>query len=563
MSLDATMTQISAQFVEVQGRRVFVRYAGEGPAVLLLHQSPQNSRAMIPWIERLSVRYAVFAPDTPGFGCSDSLPLAQPTIPDYAAALARLLDVLKIDRVLVYGVHTGAVTALRLSLDFPSRVAALVCDGYARFTTPERQKLLDGYLPPFEPSWEGAHLLWLWARFREQNLFFPWNVNTKEARLAYPAPSTEKLHADVMDLLDAGDGYRIGYRAPFLYDDATAASRLTVPTKIFYRAEDVLAPHMTRLGALPANVEVSNVEGGAAKLAELNDAMFSMHAHEATTLASQAAIVSSMARTNVLTPSSRRLFATSAGPLVCRIHEGETNRALVVLHDIGTPPKSPIDADFGAIVVTVELPGHGASRPWGADANAGAFSVDRIAQAINEVLVALNVSGFSIRAEGGACAIAVLLAAGLSATSTCMGLTLHNPMPLDETERAQFLSLLPDATPQSTGAHLIAAWNWARMKHLFWPWLPQNAAAARKTDAPAPLRVHGEALEIIRCGEGFCAMWQSALALSLTASLASLRCPVIVSVDDEPERQRLAARLTAGLRLGAPTTHAGVITWRS
>ncbi|MCA3042008.1 MAG: alpha/beta fold hydrolase, partial [Rhodocyclaceae bacterium] len=106
---------ISAQFIDVAGRRVLVRFAGSGPAVLLLHQSPQNSRALIAWIERLSAHYSVFAPDTPGFGYSDPLPLAQPTIPDYAAALSALLDALGIERVIVNGVHTGAVTALRFA----------------------------------------------------------------------------------------------------------------------------------------------------------------------------------------------------------------------------------------------------------------------------------------------------------------------------------------------------------------------------------------------------------------------------------------------------------------
>ena len=65
------MTTIISQFVQLGERKVFLRAAGQGPTLLLLHQSPQNSRALIPWIERLSANYAVFAPDTPGFGYSD------------------------------------------------------------------------------------------------------------------------------------------------------------------------------------------------------------------------------------------------------------------------------------------------------------------------------------------------------------------------------------------------------------------------------------------------------------------------------------------------------------
>lgn len=111
--------------------------------------------------------------------------------------------------------------------DFPEKVVALVCDGYARFSTTEREALLAHYLPPFEPTWDGSHLIWLLARMREQHLFFPWHDHSQPARLSYPSPAPAHLHDDVMHLLDAGDSYRTGYRAPFLYDDdATAAARL-------------------------------------------------------------------------------------------------------------------------------------------------------------------------------------------------------------------------------------------------------------------------------------------------------------------------------------------------
>jgi len=42
------MNKIRSQFVQVGERRMFVRAAGLGPAILLLHQSPQNSRITIP-----------------------------------------------------------------------------------------------------------------------------------------------------------------------------------------------------------------------------------------------------------------------------------------------------------------------------------------------------------------------------------------------------------------------------------------------------------------------------------------------------------------------------------
>jgi pimeloyl-ACP methyl ester carboxylesterase len=531
------MTTVASQFIDVEGRRVLVRYAGTGPAVVLLHQSPQTSRSLIPWIERLAKHYAVIAPDTPGFGFSDPLALSQPTIPDYASALNMLMDKLGITSALIFGVHTGAVTALRFSLDYPNRVAGLVCDGYARFNRDERQKLLNGYLPPFEPDWHGGHLLWLWARFREQNLYFPWNVSSKEARIAYPAPSTEKLHHDVMDLLDAGDGYRIGYRAPFLYDDAMAASRLTVEGKIYYRAEDVLAAHLPRLQNLPPTITAERLLGGAAELVEKTDQFFATRAAHA--LAIDSAKVIQQARS-----SARQIVETPHGALSLRLsaNGGDVSSQVEVqLNDIGFPTALPVGVAHGIFVVSPELPGHGASRPW------ATASVESTADAILFALDKLGVKTFSISADGGAGSIAALLA--MKAGARCRAIKLHNPLPLSAIEAAQFLFHLPDSTPHSTGAHLVAAWNWARMKHLFWPWLPQISAAVRHIDAPAPQRLHGEVLEIIRAGGLFEAMWREVLSIDLASTLAKFHGEITVTVDDEVERLRLVESLVLALKL--------------
>jgi pimeloyl-ACP methyl ester carboxylesterase len=546
---------ISSQFVAVGShaneRNVFVRYAGRGPAIVLLHQSPQNSRTLIPWIERLAQSYAVFAPDTPGFGFSDPLPLAQPMIPDYAAALNALLEKLGIDRVLVYGVHTGAVTALRFALDYPHRVAGLVCDGYARFDAAERQSLLGDYLPPFEPKWDGTHLLWLFARFREQNLFFPWNTPTLAARLAYPLPTTAKLHSDVMDVLDAGDGYRVGYRAPFLYDDPTAAARLTVPSAIFYRAEDVLEPHLARLPALPEQVTAERVEGGPAALMAKCDAVFQRFAHTATVIDSEVAI-------DAAKSSKRFISHVDNGSLACRSHAGDVTCAEIHLHDIGTPAVMPSDAKPGAFVLLPDLPNHGASRDWMPDS----VTIETSAKAILSVADKLALTNITIRATGGACAIAAALAKHLGAQ--CAKLILVDPLPLNKAEREQFLHSLPDLTPVATGAHLIAAWNWARLQHLFWPWLIPDANAAREVDAPSPYRVHADVVEMVRAGESFAVLWASALNADLESIIAKLGCVVRVSCGGEAERVRLAERLITRLNLN-PTDSAvkGMRQWQS
>jgi pimeloyl-ACP methyl ester carboxylesterase len=533
---------VRSQFVQVGERRVFLRYAGTGPVLVLLHQSPESSASLVPWIERLADRYAVLAPDTPGFGHSDPLPLAQPTIPDLAAALGRLLEALGLGPVLLWGVHTGAAIACRLARDEPGRVAALVCDGLSAFTREERQPLLDGYLPPFEPSWDGGHLHWLWARIREQTLFFPWHSGTAAARIAYPLASPERIHAQVMELLDAGDGYRAGYRAPLLYEHgAASAAELAVPAALLYRAADVLRPHLERLPPLPPGVTAREVADAAAQAREA-EAMFARHAQAASPLESLAMRVDAKAaigRRVVLGPGGARVWHL-AGP-----EQAPDPTLDLVLPEIGTPAWVPADRSPRRRTLVPEWPGHGASaRSDAALLSDGRWCVGLMAEM--DALTAAPDAPVALRARGGACALALELALALG--PRCRSLALEDPLPLDAEERATFLAGLPDLTLHPTGAHLIAAWNWARLRQLFWPWCRPDAAACIAAPAPPPRAVHAEVVEMLRAGPMLAALWRAALAVHMPAAVAALRkrgVAVTLRAGAEPERQRLLARLGA------------------
>ena len=511
---------VHAQFVQVGERRVFVRHAGSGPAVVLVHQSPESSLSLLPWFETLGSGFAVFAPDTPGFGLSDPLPLAQPTIPDLAAALGRLIDTLGLQRVLLYGVHTGAAIAGRLARDRPRLVAALVCDGLSAFTAEERRPLLDDYLPPFEPQWDGTHLLWLWARMREQKLFFPWQAATAAARIAYPLPTAEQIHKEAMELLDAGDGYRAGYRAPLLYEHGAAgAAQISVPAGLLYRRDDVLRPHMDRLPALPPNVSACEVADAAA-LAVETVAIFTAHAARATRAESGAYV----ART---ASATRRLIATGHGALAFLCHWPAGHSAGPVeltLCDIGTPAALPPEGSPTVAALVLELPGHGATPRWPVGLLAGGAWLDAVVQALD----LFGATSVHLRARGGACAFAATLAQMLG--PRCTGTTLHAEPGFTAEEARRFMSSLPDMQLHATGAHLIAAWNWARLKPLFQPGRVPDASAVIHAAAPPPRRVHGEVVEMLRAGDNFAALWRASFALSLAAAAAAAPVPVPVPV---------------------------------
>jgi pimeloyl-ACP methyl ester carboxylesterase len=81
------------------GTELFFITAGDAskPAVLLLHGFPGSAGYFREVVPELSEAAYVIAPDLPGFGESDVLPV--PTFPAFGRAISELLDRLAVGRV--------------------------------------------------------------------------------------------------------------------------------------------------------------------------------------------------------------------------------------------------------------------------------------------------------------------------------------------------------------------------------------------------------------------------------------------------------------------------------
>jgi pimeloyl-ACP methyl ester carboxylesterase len=104
---------------------LYVRDVGRGPAVLLLHAFPLNGRMWQPQLDGLADRARLLAPDLPGFGLSPNAS-TQPSLDDYAQQIVRLLDLLRVDDVIVVGLSMGGYVAFRIVDRYPERVRGLV-----------------------------------------------------------------------------------------------------------------------------------------------------------------------------------------------------------------------------------------------------------------------------------------------------------------------------------------------------------------------------------------------------------------------------------------------------
>lgn len=115
---------MSERFVEVEGRRIFIREHGNGAPLVLLHGFPQTGDAWRSVADKLAGRNRVFVPDLPGYGRSDAAVNAE--ISTVSRVLVHALQAAGVEKFALVGHDWGGSIALRIALDHPEAVEKLV-----------------------------------------------------------------------------------------------------------------------------------------------------------------------------------------------------------------------------------------------------------------------------------------------------------------------------------------------------------------------------------------------------------------------------------------------------
>jgi pimeloyl-ACP methyl ester carboxylesterase len=535
---DQPQIRISRHFVTVGDRQVHYRRAGSGPAVILLHASPGSSAAMIGSIRQLADSFTVIAPDTPGNGLSEPLPKAEPAMTDYADALAELLTALGLKRAAIYGSYTGAGCALEMARHHPDRVTQVVVNGYLQFTDAERAEIVANYLPVFAPDWYGGHLIWAWARMREQVIFFPWFHKDDASRMDADVPNPAGLHRGVIDLMRSGDNYRNPYRSAFTMDYAGALTAAKAPTVITTSRQDVMWPHMARMPQPPANVAVHGTDTRDQSWAIARAALRAAPADGPAP--APAAVRAVRGRTWCETRD------IDGGSVYLRRNADGRGRPVLFVHDTGA---SSLQCDEYMIpfigrrpVVAVDLPGCGESE----NSFGEAPTVAAEAAFLGKVLDALDYEMVDVIAMGGGCAAAVELAA--STPKRVGTLVLRRVLCLDDAgNAAKVAELVPEIEPRAHGSHLLSAWNYVRDVELFSPWYTRGPKTALRGEDPDldPARVQMRALDVIKCGALHTAFLRAHDGYPTAANLARVKGRVVIDRPGHPSTQRAAAAVPA------------------
>jgi pimeloyl-ACP methyl ester carboxylesterase len=216
--------------------------AGDGPAIVLLHQTPRSWNEYRDVLGLLAARGAqAIALDTPGFGDSAPVP-GSASIEAWAGAANAALDALEVGRAAIVGHHTGGVIAVELTFQRPERVAALVLS-----STP----LTDAAYRATPPDESGVDDAQDADGLRHSRAGF------------YPPDRPELLDRYVADGLRAGPLARIGHHVVGSYAMDGKLDRFEMPVLLIGADQDPYAyPHLDRMrGALP-NAEVAVIRGG-------------------------------------------------------------------------------------------------------------------------------------------------------------------------------------------------------------------------------------------------------------------------------------------------------------
>ncbi len=164
--------------IQVNGVNLFYREAGNpaSPTVLLLHGFPTSSHMFRNLIPKLADSYHVVAPDLPGFGFSQAPARSgfKYTFDNLAKVTEGFTEKLGLNRFAMYIFDYGAPVGLRLSLNHPERITAIISQNgnayeeglsegwnpiqkYWKEPTPANRAALRDFLKPEATKWQYTH----------------------------------------------------------------------------------------------------------------------------------------------------------------------------------------------------------------------------------------------------------------------------------------------------------------------------------------------------------------------------------------------------------------------
>jgi pimeloyl-ACP methyl ester carboxylesterase len=191
-----------------------------GPPLVFLHGAGGHTGWM-PFLEELSARFRVFAPEHPGFGRSDDPPWLD-EVADLAYFHLDLLAALGLDRVHLVGTSLGGWVAAEMAVRSTARLASLTLVGAVGVTAADGAPVDDIFRMPVD---ENLHRFYA-------------DPQRAARRLADMAAADAALYAKTRETVT-----RLAYR-PRFHNPGLAKwlHRIDVPTLLIWGERDGLVP---------------------------------------------------------------------------------------------------------------------------------------------------------------------------------------------------------------------------------------------------------------------------------------------------------------------------------
>ncbi len=210
-----------------QGQVHYYDSQGDGPVLLMIHQSPTSSMDYSATFDGfVAAGLRIIAMDTPGMGLSDA-PAAEPTIADFAAAAPAVLDHAGVRQADVIGHHTGAQIAVEAAARYPDRFRKIVLYGVPVMTPEEMKGYWDRIVPHekqgavHHPKDDGSHLVDQFTRF---------------VRFADAVTAQRML----ISALNAGPTWWYGHNAALTHDMVPALKAAPHPVLLLSNTDEML-----------------------------------------------------------------------------------------------------------------------------------------------------------------------------------------------------------------------------------------------------------------------------------------------------------------------------------
>lgn len=260
-------------YANARSGQIHYAEAGTGQPLLLMGETPRSHRFFHRLMPLLAPHVRAIAVDLPGLG--NSHPLPEPmSIAAIAGCLAGFLDALGLERVDVFGMHTGDKVAAALAADWPDRVDRLILAGQTHSLFPEMAGRNDALAPSFQRyhaqadnGAEGgtggdarAMREWLGAKLTLDATWWP--SKTVSGEQPDPQP-LELAEAKSIDYLLGWRSCVPIYRAVFAQDFAETVGRIRAETlvlELLTEEERHYGPQAGRLAKLMPRATTQSIE---------------------------------------------------------------------------------------------------------------------------------------------------------------------------------------------------------------------------------------------------------------------------------------------------------------